>query len=268
MQRPLFSIVTVTLNAGARLRATVDSLTQQTFSDWEHIIKDGNSTDGSLIGLSEDPRRRVVAKRDTGIFDAMNQALEECRGRYVLFLNAGDTFFDATVLLRVSECVSAQTAPIVLTYVFYKESQSLRPYPNTLTRSYLYRQIPSQQALYISLDAYKRHGGFNLSYPCLADPELLLRLVLGNRLPVVVCPYPGVIFEGGGFSSTAIFRVRARAERIRLQKMYFTPNERLRWTLRRMLVLHSLRERLNRRFPRGPVARLNQWFTYHLNRRA
>jgi glycosyltransferase involved in cell wall biosynthesis len=268
MHGPIFSIVTVALNAGARLETTAASLSRQSFGDWEHIVKDGGSTDMSLASLPKDDRRRIIVKPDSGIFDAMNQALAECRGRYVLFLNAGDVFCSDDVLAAVADSISTSAAPIVLTYVFYKDSQSLRPYPQTLGRSYLYRQIPCQQALYVALDAYRRYGGFRLDFPCLADPELLLRLVLGHRLPVAICPRAGVVFEGGGFSSTESFRRRASVERKRLQKMYFSFGERLRWTLRRALVLHPLRERLNRRFPRGPVARLNHWITYYLNRKS
>jgi glycosyltransferase involved in cell wall biosynthesis len=267
MLRPLFSIVTVTLNPGERLLATTESLSRQTFADWEHIVKDGGSTDGSPKGLPVDSRRRVLVKSDQGIFDAMNQALDVCCGQFVLFLNAGDCFFKDDVLAAVAETIRSSEAPIIITHIFYQDSNRIRPYPNKLTRSYLIRQIPCQQALYITLDAYRKYGGFSLDYPCLADPELLLRFVLQRGLAVASCPKPGVVFEGGGFSSTEKFRKQAILERTRLLNLYFTPLERFKFTVRRVILLQSIRERINRHFPNGPVAKINHWVTSQLNLR-
>jgi glycosyltransferase involved in cell wall biosynthesis len=265
---PLFSIVTVSLNAGSRLLETTESLSHQSFADWEHIVKDGGSIDNSLGCIPADRRRRVIVKEDRGIFDAMNQALAYCSGQYVLFLNAGDRFYSCDILSAVAEIIRSTLAPIVLTNIFYQASNCVRPYPTRLRRAYLYRQIPCQQALYVSLKAYREHGGFSLDYPCLADADLLLRMLLRHKLGVASFPLPGAIFGGGGFSSTEEFRRIAAVERRRLRRVYFTRWERIKWTLGRVLVLHPLRERLNRRFPRGPVARLNSWFTQHINQRS
>lgn len=266
MDAPFFSIVTVTLNSGERLRATGDSLARQTYGDWEHIIKDGGSSDGSCAAVPADARRRVVVRQDRGIFDAMNQALALCRGRYVLFLNAGDEFTATDVLSRVAGVAQESDTPFIYTDIFYRSAGVVRPYPNQLTRAYLYRQIPCQQALYVERSVYSTFGGFDLAYSCLADPELVLRLVLQKQVKAVRCPVPGVVYEGGGFSSTESFRRRAAVERRRLRDRYFTKKEQLAWGTRRYLLLQPLREWINHRYPNGPVARLNHWATSLLNR--
>lgn len=103
---PFFSIIVVCLQAGEELRKTVESVLSQTDTDFEVIVKDGGSTDGSVERLPADGRLRVFSRRDAGIYDAMNQAALEVRGRYVLFLNCGDYLYDAAVLENVHRAVA------------------------------------------------------------------------------------------------------------------------------------------------------------------
>ena len=101
-----FSIIVVCLNAGEKLQETIDSILDQTWQDYEIIIKDGGSTeevtrkylDGyanahdAAYGRSEAEsavKLRVYSSKDTGIYDAMNQAVRYVRGDYVLFLKIG-----------------------------------------------------------------------------------------------------------------------------------------------------------------------------------
>lgn len=66
---------------------------------YEIVLKDGGSTDGSLQKLDpEQSGLHVVTKPDRGIYDAMNQAVEEAKGRFCLFPNCGDWFMDEQVL--------------------------------------------------------------------------------------------------------------------------------------------------------------------------
>ena len=103
MAKPKFSIVTVCYNAGDKLHETIATALQQTYENFEIIIKDGLSKDDSLQRVPEDERIFVYSYKDQGIYDAMNQALKEITGDYVYFLNCGDSFYDENVLsLRYS----------------------------------------------------------------------------------------------------------------------------------------------------------------------
>ncbi len=98
-----FSIIVVCLNAGNKLKMTVDSILGQSCGDYEIIVKDGMSSDGCLDKLQEDRRIRVFREKDRGIYDGMNQAVEQAEGEYIYFLNCGDLFYDKDVLGRVKE---------------------------------------------------------------------------------------------------------------------------------------------------------------------
>ena len=97
MAKPKFSIVTVCYNAGDKLHETIATALQQTYENFEIIIKDGLSKDDSLQRVPEDERIFVYSYKDQGIYDAMNQALKEITGDYVYFLNCGDSFYDENV---------------------------------------------------------------------------------------------------------------------------------------------------------------------------
>lgn len=97
-KEPLISIITITYNAEKELPATMASVQEQTYKDAEHLIIDGASTDRTLEIARRYPDVRIISERDRGLYDAMNKGLRHARGRYVLFLNAGDTFHDPRVL--------------------------------------------------------------------------------------------------------------------------------------------------------------------------
>lgn len=102
---PLFSIITVTYNASDCIIPTLDSVNSQKMTDFEHIIVDGVSSDNtlSLIRAASGPARRILSENDEGLYDAMNKGLKLARGKYILFLNAGDAFANPFVLEKYSE---------------------------------------------------------------------------------------------------------------------------------------------------------------------
>lgn len=102
---PFFSIIIVCFQAGEELVRTVRSVLAQTEPDFEILIKDGGSTDGSIDRLPKDSRIRLFREKDSGIYDAMNQAARRVRGRYVLFLNCGDYLHDDEVLAGMKKAV-------------------------------------------------------------------------------------------------------------------------------------------------------------------
>jgi len=101
---PLFSIITVTWNAAAVIAPTLESVRRQTNTDYELLIIDGASTDNTLnlVRDTSIASLRVFSEPDQGLYDAMNKGIAQARGRYLVFLNAGDSFADDTVLARLA----------------------------------------------------------------------------------------------------------------------------------------------------------------------
>ena len=101
---PLFSIITVTWNAADVIAPTLESVQRQTSSDYEMLIIDGASTDGTLdiVKRASISSLRVFSEPDKGLYDAMNKGIARAQGRYLIFLNAGDAFASDTVLARLA----------------------------------------------------------------------------------------------------------------------------------------------------------------------
>lgn len=210
--RPLFSLVTVTKNAGAELARTISSVRSQTQSSYEHVIKDAGSTDGSISSVSIDSRTRVIVKADSGIYDAMNQALEMCRGDYVLFLNAGDVFATVTVLDEVGRVAREERPSIIYCDVDDRSARSLVRYPDDIGKFFLYRTMVCHQALFVLRRCYDEIGRFELSFRVAADHEFLARAVVAHGLRPRHVSIVGVVYRGDGFSSLRDSRSRLASE--------------------------------------------------------
>lgn len=105
MSSLLFSIITVNKNMLQGVQKTHNSIEDQTFSEFEWIVVDGASNDGSVDYLKE-THADLVSEPDRGIYDAMNKGIERANGLYVLFLNAGDQLAHSEVLQDLAGYIS------------------------------------------------------------------------------------------------------------------------------------------------------------------
>ncbi|MFM8394419.1 MAG: glycosyltransferase, partial [Acidobacteriota bacterium] len=103
--KPLFSIITVTLNCAVPVGETISSIQNQTCTDYEYLVKDGGSTDDTIERLRAHGVERIYTNADAGIYDAMNQAIALCQGEFICFMNAGDTFASPHVLAQAAEII-------------------------------------------------------------------------------------------------------------------------------------------------------------------
>ncbi|MGN0802215.1 MAG: glycosyltransferase [Candidatus Faecivicinus sp.] len=220
-----FSILVVALNAGARLAVTLDSILSQTYSDWEVIIKDGGSTDGSLEHLPADERISVVREKDRGIYDAMNQAIMYAHGDHGIFLNCGDIFHDDRVLEHcAAEIVKVERASETIFYgdYFAANRNCLVRYPDF--SDYLcFTMVLCHQATIYPVELLKERR-FDLSYRIASDYAYYVYAYKHGteirHIPVVISDY-----EGGGVSERTENRRITLRERKRILKECFTRQE-------------------------------------------
>mgnify|MGYP001565636508 FL=1 len=102
------SIITINYNNASGLKKTIDSVIKQTFKDFEFIIIDGGSTDGSkqVIESNSKSISSWLSEKDNGIYDAMNKGIVKATGNYYLFLNSGDILSEGNILTKVASKLS------------------------------------------------------------------------------------------------------------------------------------------------------------------
>lgn len=211
MQQKFFSIIVVSLNAGERLKKTLDSIFAQSFLDYEVIIKDGESKDGSLKALQdqkyfENKPVLILQKKDNGIYDGMNQALVHASGKYIQFLNCGDSFRDEQVLQSVYDVINSHIRQLMTPHIFYGNQYNL--IQNAVITSVpeisdfsCFRNVPCHQVCFYDGSLFKERA-YNLKYTVRADYEHFLYCVYEKKtktvyMPIIICNY-----EGGGYSET------------------------------------------------------------------
>lgn len=123
------SIITINYNAVNGLRMTIDSIVSQSFKDYEWIVVDGGSTDGSreLLEQNRDHFAYWCSDPDNGIYNAINKGLRHATGEYVLFLNSGDWLYSETVLEKAFTHIDGQQDIYYGDYVQVNDGGRLNP---------------------------------------------------------------------------------------------------------------------------------------------
>ena len=210
-----FSIVTVCYNPGEKLAETIKTALQQEYDNFEIIIKDGMSKDNSLESLPKDERIRVFRNPDKGIYDAMNQAVEHITGDYVYFLNCGDSFYDASVLKKVADCIEEKTKAGIYYGDTYKESTASEvPMPGKITAF----------TCFYASELFKERG-YDLNYKIRADYEHFLWCFFKKDVQPVHTGLLIANYEGGGFSETKENQKQDRKEHKEIVRKYMKKSQ-------------------------------------------
>lgn len=102
-RKKTISIITVCFNAALDLQKTINSIRNQTFTDYEYIVVDGGSKDNTLQVIEDNSSfiNKWISEADRGIYDAMNKGLKMSSAEWVIMMNAGDVFVDEYVLSKI-----------------------------------------------------------------------------------------------------------------------------------------------------------------------
>lgn len=205
MKQPLFSIVTVTWNAAGVIAPTLQSVREQTCTDYEYLVIDGASRDRTLQLVSEAQiaGTRVVSEPDHGLYDAMNKAIDRARGQYLIWLNAGDAFAAPDALQRLSD--AAQSQPDVI----YGQTQLVNAQrqvvgmrhltaPARLTWHHFKHGMLVCHQAFVARRAMMPH--YNLAYRFSADYDWCIRVLQASRANAYVGERPIISFLTDGLT--------------------------------------------------------------------
>ena len=203
---PELSIITVCLNNKTGLNKTFKSVFTQIFTNYEFIIIDGGSTDGSkeLIREFNEKISFWVSEKDTGIYNAMNKGIKHAKGEYCLFLNSGDTLASKDVLHKVF-AENYETDIIYGNLVIQKGKRNFRikKYPDELAPHHFYPNVLSlhHQASFIKRKLFDKYGLYREDLKIIADWEFFLRAIILNKCSTRHIGLNVTIFDSFGISS-------------------------------------------------------------------
>jgi glycosyltransferase involved in cell wall biosynthesis len=182
--RPLFSVITAVRNGAATIATALESVRAQSIGNLEHIVVDGQSTDGTVEIVRERnwPHVRLMVGRDSGVYDAFNKGLRLSRGRIIAFLNADDFYVDSSVLERVLAAFDSKRVDYVYGDVEYVRSHDLTKVVRSFRSASFSRDnislgfMPAHPATFAARELYERYGEFDDTYRIAGDFEFAARV--------------------------------------------------------------------------------------------
>jgi glycosyltransferase involved in cell wall biosynthesis len=171
------SIITINRNNADGLENTIQSVVTQVSTDFEYIIIDGASDDGSVEIIKKYAAKITwwVSEPDSGIYNAINKGIKQAAGEYCLFLNSGDIFINNTTLQNV--CAEIDGSADIYYSNWKMSDNSYREYPDNVDINYLIGHSLNHQNMLFHRSLFNAHGFYNENLFIAADLEFLLKEV-------------------------------------------------------------------------------------------
>lgn len=211
---PVISIITITYNAARVLEPTIQSVISQTCTNYEYIIIDGGSIDGTvdIIRKYASHIRYWVSEPDKGLYDAMNKGLQAARGEYVWFMNAGDEIYDKETLFHLYNSTEREADIYYGDALFFTQSGHITGLRSVVTPHKLPGQLNWKSLQYGMVVCHQSFivrkaiaPPYDLSYPYCADVDWEIKCL--KRATKVV--HTGLVLSRyltGGFSKKNLYK--------------------------------------------------------------
>ena len=206
------SVITINRNNSAGLKKTMLSVTSQTFKEFEYIVIDGASTDGSVEVIrkieSEFAHLKWVSEPDKGIYNAMNKGIRMASGEYIQILNSGDSLAAPDVTERMLKALGEKGNPAIL------YGNMVKCYPDghrmvdkcfagqEITMLGMYTGTLNHDPAYIRRELFEKYGYYDESLKIVSDWKWYLQaIILGGEKPQYV-DMDVTLFDMTGISET------------------------------------------------------------------
>lgn len=200
------SIITINYNNKAGLQTTIQSVVSQTWQDFEFIVIDGNSLDGSkdVLNTYSSFFSYYVSEPDSGIYNAMNKGIKISTGDYLMFLNSGDSLIDNTILEKLNAEINGQYD------IYYGDilhidgiKKEIRTFPEKLNFAFFYEQNISHQASFIKAKLFKDIFLYNENLKIVADWEFFTYAICKREASYKHLDCVIIAYDGTGISANS-----------------------------------------------------------------
>lgn len=198
---PKLSIVTATYNAAATLNQTIDSILGQTYSDYEYIVIDGGSTDGTVDILKQyDGRVNWISEPDKGIYDAFNKGVMRATGEYIYFIGADDMLFERDTLEKAICHLDGNVDVLSGGIYAVDEKYAIEKFYSGVfannKETYKGGMIP-HPGMFVKKELVRKYM-FDCNYKIAADYKFFLQCYLDKSVKFEFISQPVAFFSNGG----------------------------------------------------------------------
>jgi glycosyltransferase involved in cell wall biosynthesis len=212
---PKISIITAVYNRAATIASAIDSLTAQHYTNWQHVVVDGASTDGTLDVLKQhiSAQRIVISEPDAGIYDALNKGLNLAEGDIIGLLHSDDFFASPQVLDLVAQAFEDPEVDAVYGDLEYVSARNplkrIRYWRSGAFKTQLLKLgwMPPHPALFLRRRVFASVGFYDTEFRIAADYDLMIRCFSRRNFKTVYIPSVLVRMRMGGESNRSLSQI-------------------------------------------------------------
>lgn len=175
------TIITINYNNKEGLIKTFESIQSQTWKDFEYIVIDGGSTDGSVELIKNNPQvTKWVSEKDSGVYNAMNKGILISNGIYINFMNSGDFFYSSNTLEKIYHNLNGNESILYGNSIFFNEEKNTKfnqTPPDKLSFAHFYCSGINHQATFIKRELFSKYFLYDESYKICADWVFFIRVI-------------------------------------------------------------------------------------------
>lgn len=224
------SVITICYN-DENLEKTCNSIVNQTWQDFEWIVIDGGSGD-TTQRIWDNYKYRIdkfISEPDNGIYDACNKGIKLANGEYINFMNAGDCFYDDSVLYNVFGTNKILNGDILYgnTYMFNPKDAykcETLEYPEIKDKEYFVYDFINTQSAFIKKELFEKYGYYDENYKIIADYERFINFISNGvnfeKLDLIVAN-----FDVSGVSFSPETQPKVFKEYCKVIKKYYSEKE-------------------------------------------
>lgn len=197
-----FSVITINFNNQSGLRGTIESVVGQTYDDYEYIVIDGGSTDGSVEVIKElaSDIDYWVSEKDHGIYHAMNKGVAQAHGEYCIFVNSGDVMYDKCVLTRIAGTILNEDI-LVGKILSFANDVLFTPPSRSISLYYLYSGTVPHQSSFIKTDLLRQYP-YDENLKIVSDWKFFVQAIVLHNCSVRYIDEIIARFDTNGVSTT------------------------------------------------------------------
>ncbi len=218
------SIITINYNNINGLKKTIASVASQSFKDFEYIIIDGESTDGSKKFLEEIVSTDLVwiSENDSGIYNAMNKGIRLAKGDFLLFLNSGDVLFSEKTIENVQKKIDGEKDLYFGDAIFkYPKGDVFVSYPDKLTFKFFIDNSLCHQTCFIKRTLFKEIFYYNEDFKVISDWEFMIYALCVKNISYQHIPETVSYYDLDGISSNPTYKAVIKQETDTVMNKYF-----------------------------------------------